>query len=193
MGKIYLTHDTHSILCALSEQNLKIFESEELRIANAKDIINEAYISENQGKTIVIIAKIFNTEAQNALLKIIEEPPNGVEFVILTTNKNALLPTIRSRMQIINKIQKIPISPLEIDLSNLTLQKIYDFLRSLDSLPRSQAKNIIQALLKNIQESKIKLPQKELDFFNTAIEANLYYERLHIILLPILLHLLINK
>lgn len=191
MGKIYLTQDPQSILKEFSHKTLRVFEVDEFKIADAKEVINEAYVYEE--KVIAIIAKIFNIQAQNALLKILEEPPKGVEFVILTQNKNALLPTIRSRMQVINAICKTPIAQLELDLKNLTLESIYQFLKTLDHLPRTQAKDVIQSLLKSIQLLNLKLPQKELDFFNTAMEANHHYERIHIVLLPILLYLVQNK
>jgi DNA polymerase-3 subunit delta' len=38
-------------------------------------------------------------EAQNALLKTLEEPPDGVVLVLVTANSGALLPTILSRVQ----------------------------------------------------------------------------------------------
>ena len=38
-----------------------------------------------------------NESAQNALLKILEEPPDYGAFLILSTNAERLLPTIRSR------------------------------------------------------------------------------------------------
>lgn len=193
MGKIYLTQDPSTILSHLSYPILKLFEIEEFKIADAREIIRQAYILEEEQKCIAIASKIFNLEAQNALLKILEEPPNGVEFIILTPNKNALLPTIRSRMQIIHSASKTQLTPLELDLENLTLEKIYSFLKNLDSLPRTQSQEIIQRLLKKIKETNIKLPQAELDFFDTAIKANLYYEKLQIILLPTLLHLVSQK
>jgi len=39
------------------------------------------------------------TEAANSLLKVLEEPPSYVAIVLLTANQDALLPTIRSRVQ----------------------------------------------------------------------------------------------
>ena len=39
--------------------------------------------------------------AANSLLKFIEEPGAGVYIFMLTTNKSAVLPTIRSRTQVI--------------------------------------------------------------------------------------------
>lgn len=41
------------------------------------------------------------TGAANSLLKFIEEPSAGVYIIMMTTNKSALLPTIRSRTQVI--------------------------------------------------------------------------------------------
>lgn len=42
-------------------------------------------------------ADALNQQAANALLKILEEPPSGTVFFLLTTNPTSLLPTIRSR------------------------------------------------------------------------------------------------
>lgn len=45
---------------------------------------------------------MLTTEAANALLKTLEEPPNHVIFILATTNPEKLLPTILSRCVIIN-------------------------------------------------------------------------------------------
>lgn len=42
-------------------------------------------------------ADTMNIQAQNALLKLLEEPPEGIMFLLLTENAQGLLPTIRSR------------------------------------------------------------------------------------------------
>ncbi|MCL1807956.1 MAG: hypothetical protein FWG31_09680 [Oscillospiraceae bacterium] len=46
---------------------------------------------------IIAHAQTMNGNAQNALLRILEEPPPYVRFVLLTHNAGALLPTVRSR------------------------------------------------------------------------------------------------
>ena len=46
-------------------------------------------------------AERMNLEAANCLLKTLEEPPAESVLILLTTNLDALLPTIRSRCQII--------------------------------------------------------------------------------------------
>ena len=44
--------------------------------------------------------------AQNSFLKLLEEPPSKVQFVLTTDNKNNLLPTIVSRVKIIKLFEK---------------------------------------------------------------------------------------
>lgn len=56
-------------------------------------------------------AQTLNDEAQNAFLKLLEEPPADTVIVLTTSSMQALLPTIRSR------IQKIDVkAPLRVDL-----------------------------------------------------------------------------
>lgn len=66
------------------------------------DVIREmradVFLRPNEGKRkIYIIEQDMGEPAQNALLKILEEPPAYGVFLILTTNAEKLLPTIRSR------------------------------------------------------------------------------------------------
>lgn len=47
-------------------------------------------------------AEAMNRQAQNAVLKILEEPPQKTVLILVVNNMGALLPTIRSRVQIMN-------------------------------------------------------------------------------------------
>lgn len=51
-----------------------------------------------QRAIIVADAHLMTIEAQNALLKTLEEPPNGTLFVLTATRPEALLPTVGSRV-----------------------------------------------------------------------------------------------
>lgn len=54
-----------------------------------------------RGKVFIIEqAELMTAQAQNALLKTLEEPAGRTLIILLTTNANELLPTIRSRCQI---------------------------------------------------------------------------------------------
>jgi DNA polymerase-3 subunit delta' len=63
------------------------------------------------GRRAVIVdaADDMNTEAQNALLKLLEEPPRGVTFLMVAHQPMRLLPTIRSRCR------ALPLAPLAPD------------------------------------------------------------------------------
>lgn len=76
----------------------------ETKIISVKDIrdqINNTVLIKpyNGGKKVYILdeAEKMNDQAQNALLKTIEEPPEYAVFLLLTSNKTAMLPTILSR------------------------------------------------------------------------------------------------
>ncbi|MBW4061474.1 hypothetical protein HJC99_02825 [Candidatus Saccharibacteria bacterium] len=52
------------------------------------------------GTRLVLIdqAEMLTTEAQNALLKNLEEPPSRTQFILVTSALESLLPTVRSRL-----------------------------------------------------------------------------------------------
>lgn len=69
-----------------------------------EQVISEVYLKPmNASRKIFIIelGDILSTEAQNALLKVLEEPPSYVTFIICVTSKEKLLPTVLSRSQTI--------------------------------------------------------------------------------------------
>ncbi len=61
-------------------------------------------------------------EAQNALLKTLEEPPNYAIIILVTNNKESLLETIKSRCDII-KFSPIPIEDLKRYLINTGIEE----------------------------------------------------------------------
>ncbi|MBQ9692126.1 MAG: AAA family ATPase [Clostridia bacterium] len=73
-------------------------------IAVIRDLKSKAFIKPQELSVRVFIideASTMTTEAQNALLKILEEPPKNVYFLLLCDNASALLPTVRSRAPVL--------------------------------------------------------------------------------------------
>ena len=69
-----------------------------------RDCRNEAYIAPNEAKHRVYIFTQFDNIAvpsQNALLKIIEEPPETAVFIFCCKSKDSLLDTIISRVSVV--------------------------------------------------------------------------------------------
>lgn len=69
--------------------------------------------SHRQGKRVVVIepADAMNVAATNSLLKILEEPPSSVYFILVSSNSKRLLPTLRSRCrQMVFGIPEAPVA-----------------------------------------------------------------------------------
>lgn len=63
-----------------------------------RDVRDQMFIRPNEGsKKIYMIAQDLAVEGQNALLKILEEPPEYGVFLLISNNPEMLLPTVRSR------------------------------------------------------------------------------------------------
>lgn len=70
------------------------------KVDDVRNIIEDAYVRPNEADYKVFIlgnCQGMNANAQNALLKILEEPPSYVLFILTTTTKSAMLETVLSR------------------------------------------------------------------------------------------------
>lgn len=70
--------------------------------AQAREIVGSLQLQRHSARYRVIIlspADAMNEEAANILLKTLEEPPAGTQFILVTSRPAALLPTVRSRSQ----------------------------------------------------------------------------------------------
>lgn len=73
-----------------------------ISVDKVREVISTvAYRAVHGGRRVFIIqdADLMTTQAQNALLKVIEEPPAGVVFLLLCRQKSQMLRTITSRAQ----------------------------------------------------------------------------------------------
>ena len=71
-----------------------------ISIDSVKALRRDAYVRPTSGREKIYLfehAEDLNTEGQNALLKLLEEPPEGVRFILLVPSRSALLPTVLSR------------------------------------------------------------------------------------------------
>ena len=95
----------------------------------------EMFIRPNEGnKKIYLLPQAMRTEAQNALLKILEEPPDYGVFLLLAENPEALLPTVRSRCV------ELKLLPLEEPILQAALRKEF---------PRADSEAIAAAIARS--------------------------------------------
>ena len=163
------------ISSTLPKHNVRVIQNEEegkhefLQI-HAQKAIKEAYIATAQTKYIFLCANSFRIEAQNSLLKVLEEPPSNIIFLIITTSKNSILPTILSRVQVKYLKTKKVVEPINLNLQKLELKDIYTFLKQNQRVSKNDAKEIVESIMYSINLNSIKLSQKELHSFSTAMK-----------------------
>lgn len=76
------------------------FRGERMGIDEVRSLTEEAYKTPLVGTERVFIVSYpsFTEQSQNALLKLLEEPPRTARFYIVTERPDMLLPTLRSRL-----------------------------------------------------------------------------------------------
>ena len=75
-------------------------DKREIGVKQAREFRQEVWITPNEASRKVFLipeADTMSIEAQNALLKVLEEPPPYASFLLLGANPGAFLPTVRSR------------------------------------------------------------------------------------------------
>ena len=93
-----------------SHPDIKIFEpdpkTDNFKIETVRELRSDAYIVANEADRKVYILKDAQNmlvPAQNALLKVLEEPPEGVCFLLLTDDRNVFLQTVLSRCAVFSQ------------------------------------------------------------------------------------------
>ncbi len=165
MNVAYISNDIEQAKDKILQMydNVIVFEDNELKLSLVKQIKEEAYKTTPTTKHILIKAINLRIESQNALLKLLEESPNGIHFIILTTSKYALLETIRSRVEIKEIKFDEPVVDISFLVDRVTTKDIYQTLQK--EFSKLELKKFITELFK-----KIKNPNKRvLKNFELAI------------------------
>ena len=94
----------------LSRADLENAPSKEIRVDEVRALSKRLSLAALRGRrkiAVIVPAEAMNERAQNTLLKTLEEPPAATTFVLVSTNPDALLPTIRSRCARV-QLQPVP-------------------------------------------------------------------------------------
>jgi len=148
--------------------NTQIYEKI-MGIEDVRNIQKAILLKPFRGKTKAVVIDAYEsitTEAQNALLKILEEPPANTVLIILTAKKDLILPTIISRCKVLFlqedeiKLTENDLSELEKTLNTLLSGKIGDRLK------------IAQDVTKNKDDSALWLERMAIFVKNKLIKEN---------------------
>ncbi len=155
-----------------NERFVKIIKEDTFLVEDAKLAIEKAYMASEETTVIIIAAKTFSPVVQNKLLKVIEEPPPKMEFILITPNKATILDTIRSRLPIMVLSQDKEEEKLELDLSQLSLATVYDFVQTHKRTDAKKMKELVERISKEaIYSQAYNLDEKTLNLFSNAYIA----------------------
>lgn len=179
-----------------SKERYIFFEPEKdaFLLDDVKSVIKEAYIAEATHKFLILVAKSYKIESQNALLKIFEEPPRNIVFVVVATSKTALLPTIRSRLPVVELKGEKEFIHSGLELKKLDLGDVYPFILKHQKLDKTQLKSLIQAIITEaINEHKIRFTEGEMEFFEKLLHLAELNARAQVVLSSLLLCIMQRK
>jgi DNA polymerase-3 subunit delta' len=173
LSKIVITDDYDKAIKELNAD--EVILTDELKIDEVRKIKTMAYIATKNKKTILIAAKKYRIEAQNALLKLLEEPPKNIEFILLSPSKYSLLDTVKSRLSLEKRIYNT-LNESKYDFSNINNEFILEIIK--EDLSSEEIKSMVYKILKqkSLNEEQMKiltdaLKMLELNIDKEAIKA----------------------
>ena len=180
---IIITHQVDAILNELeAKRTNELFtvirseddkgKAKEFLVEHAQLTIQKAYIASSELNYIILIAPKFSDVSQNRLLKILEEPPRNKAFIIITESKSALLDTIQSRMPVTVLNERREEETFSLDLQNLNLAKVYEFIQANSRISSSECKVLVEKVsLSAMKSEKYNLDESTLQVFSNCIKA----------------------
>lgn len=189
-SKIIVSSDFEKVHSYLSEKlsnHLKPFYFDTIKIEDVRAIIKEAYIKQSEHHYIAISSNSYSVVVQNALLKVLEEPPEGISFLILAKSKSSLLGTVRSRLIVYSvKSKKAPLD-LQIDLGRLGYKEVFEFIKSHERCSKEELVLLIEAIVAEaVKTYQIQFYQKEYDLVHNLYRLAHLNTRPNIILSTLL-------
>ena len=128
-------------------------------------------MSESGKKIFIITTNGITVEAQNALLKLLEEPAEYAHFFLIVPSAHLLLPTMRSRMSMVTKSPASGTPFKKGDTDSEIALEVQKFIK----LSPAKRLEVVKKLVEDITKEK-KTKQDAIDFVD-ALQANVYEEK----------------
>ncbi len=145
-----------------SEADFFRIDADDFLVEHAQEAVRKAYLTGERERVVVLSARFFTPIAQNKLLKILEEPPPRTHFLLLTPSKSGLLPTIRSRLPIENRLLTGDTAGSGVDLKRFDLAAAFEWLQSNRRIDAKSASKMVQALGREVMASGLYENDEEL-------------------------------
>ena len=167
---------------SLGDENITVLRYTSFSVDDARSLIGVASQGSQARAIIISTSRLFH-EAQNALLKLFEEPVAGTTLILLVPSDGILLPTLRSRLTklpqgaVASREKAKAFLALSPEDRKKALDKIYTRSKSDKQDEKQEARREALELAQNLtihfygqDEGQMKmLLLKDLDFFTRAL------------------------
>ena len=152
---------TKTARALVSEQSGKfdtiIIDTAEVRgIEAVKEVIRAISKKPYESKltsVLIIEAQYLTIEAQNALLKSLEEPPTFSQIILTANSKDSLLPTVASRLEEISLNAEPKTTEIILNLQELAGKKLSERLVQIEKMKREDYAQLWAIFLKDAATS----------------------------------------
>ena len=156
--------------------------NETIGINDIRSLKKEAKLSpseKNYRIFLILSIEYMTDQAANALLKLLEEPPADVLFIMTTSNLDQLLPTVKSRCQLI-RLKQFTDSEIKTLLQNYYPEKDENRLAAVCQLASGNYINALNFLRDSIEEDQVFLVEFLLKAYQgDAVLINDAIKKLH--------------
>jgi DNA polymerase III delta prime subunit len=150
--------------------DITILDIPNFGIDESRDLIEFALRSpiQEEKRTIILLSGDMTREAQNALLKLLEDPNPHVGFLISVPNAHALLPTLRSRLHIISSKRKVESNK---EAEKFIKMAISERLLFVETLVKEQKEEGSKVKIRSLLQGIIRELEKDSDKKGAALKA----------------------
>ncbi len=164
---------------------------ERMGVDEARSLVGQASlrsVSAKGPRIFAISASLITIEAQNALLKLLEEPAPNTHFFIITDSASRLLPTVKSRMRIISdfiidstidsasgSISTAPTEDKSEKKSSSVSVTVFPTTKIFLAASMSERLVMVQAIIKALEKEKIE--KSDIGRFIKEVEKNIYDQK----------------
>jgi DNA polymerase-3 subunit delta' len=127
-------------------------------------------ISHSQKVVIIKESEILTPEAQNSLLKILEEPPEYARIILEAESEVRFLATITSRCQVITANENYNDSKNSSKFLEMTLNEKFIWAENTAKLEKDEIIEELNSIFKDIKKSQIKVSTNSLNLLIETIE-----------------------
>ena len=174
VSRIILTDSFESVCDEIAsnfpDHEIHRVDAEDFLIEHAKEAVRKATLTSEKEKIIILTALRFTPIAQNKLLKIVEEPPSKTGFILMTPSKSGLLPTIRSRLVIENRLGQKELVESGVDIERFDLAALYKLLQENRRTDAKSMARLIESIAKEVLVSgRYRADEELLESFSQSI------------------------